>query len=335
MPLLEIKNIHKRYRMKNQNQSLINSLSGIFKKNHSNHPSLHALGGVSFEIQENESVGLVGESGCGKSTLVKAICRLTDINEGEIFLNGVDISAITPNKFGHTSHRSQIQVVFQDSHESLNPRYTAFQCIADPLKNILHIRDKTQLENKINELADMVSFPRELLHRLPHQLSGGQKARINIARAIAVSPRLLILDEPTSALDVSIQAVILKLLVKLRKELNMSYLFVSHDLNVVRMLCDKIIVMYMGKVVETGDAKTLYYKPAHPYTNALISSIPSINKTNRVILDGEISSPIDPDPNVCRFSGRCPKSVNQCQIEQPLLHEISSQHFVACHFVDP
>ena len=335
MSLLKITDLHKHYTIKKQNQSAIGMIRDIISKGKLDHSFLHALDGVGFEINENESIGLVGESGCGKSTLVKAICRLIDVSSGSIILDGTDIGSITPNKFVHTKQRAQIQVVFQDSHESLNPRYTAYQCIADPLKNILNIRDKSELDRRIFSLAEKVSFPHDLLHRLPHQLSGGQKARINIARAIAVSPKLLILDEPTSALDVSIQALILKLLVKLRKELNISYLFVSHDLNVVRMLCDRIVVMYMGKVVESGSAEDVFYDPQHPYTKALISSIPSTaskNTSDRIILNGEISSPIDPDPLVCRFFGRCPNGEDKCQQDQPLLKQISDQHYVACHY---
>ena len=332
MALLEVTDLHKHYGVKNRNVSLVQTLRELAAHRHIKRSYLHAIDGVDFHIDDNESVGLVGESGCGKSTLVKAICRLLDISSGAIVLNGRDIGSINSNRFVHTAERAQIQVVFQDSHESLNPRYTAYQCIADPLKNLLNIRKASQLNEKIHSLADQVGFPIDLLQRLPHQLSGGQKARVNIARAIAVSPKLLILDEPTSALDVSVQALILRLLVTLREELNTSYLFVSHDLNVVRMLCDRIIVMYMGKIVETGDADRLFYQPAHPYTQALISAIPSQTAGQRIILNGEIGSPIDPDPTVCRFYGRCPKADARCKQEPPPLRQISPRHSVACHF---
>ena len=332
MSLLDVTNLHKHYPVKQRTRGVFETLREFASKGRFVHAYLHAIDGVSFGIDENESVGLVGESGCGKSTLVKAICRLIDISDGAISLNGRDIGAIKSGKFVHAGERAQIQVVFQDSHESLNPRYTAYQCIADPLKNLLHIHQTSELDERIHALADKVSFPIDLLQRLPHQLSGGQKARINIARAIAVSPKLLILDEPTSALDVSIQALILRLLVKLRKELNTTYLFVSHDLNVVRMLCDRIIVMYMGKIVESGPAQDVFYQPAHPYTQALISAIPSQNASERIILSGEISSPIDPDPFVCRFYGRCPKSADKCREASPPLRQITPAHSVACHF---
>ena len=295
---------------------------------------LYAVDGVSFQVHKNESVGLVGESGCGKSTLVKALSRLSDVDGGEIHLLDENISATPAKRFVHSKLRKHIQVVFQDSHDSLNPRYSAFQCIADPLINLLAIKDSAELTQRIYDLADKVNFPRELLTRLPHQLSGGQKARVNIARAIAVAPSLLILDEPTSALDVSVQAIILKLLDSLKKELQLSYLFVSHDLNVVRMLCDRILVMYMGKIVELGDSHSLYRHSAHPYTQALISAIPAINASHsRILLSGEVGSPINPEPNVCRFYLRCPKRSELCRQKQPLLRKLSEQHYVACHHV--
>lgn len=332
MHLLEVSELHKHYPVK-QRHGFIDTVRAFASKNRAVRSHLHALDGVSFYIGENESVGLVGESGCGKSTLVKAICRLIGISSGRIELKDQDIGIVPSSRFVHSTERAQIQVVFQDSHESLNPRFSAYQCIADPLKNLLKIKTAKELKARIESLAEKVNFPVELLSRLPHQLSGGQKARVNIARAIAVEPQLLILDEPTSALDVSVQALILRLLVKLRKEFDTSYLFVSHDLNVVRMICDRIIVMYMGKIVEAGDAQTLFYEPAHPYTRALISAIPSQNPGKRIILSGEISSPIDPDPNMCRFYSRCPRRENICMEQAPVFHQISPQHSVACHFV--
>lgn len=332
MPLLEVSELHKHYPVKQQH-GFIDTVRAFANKNRILRSHLHALDGVSFYIGENESVGLVGESGCGKSTLVKAICRLIDASSGRIELNGRDIGKVPSNRFVHTPERAQIQVVFQDSHESLNPRYSAYQCIADPLKNLLKLKTPKELKTCIESLAEKVNFPIELLSRLPHQLSGGQKARVNIARAIAVGPKLLILDEPTSALDVSVQALILRLLVKLRTELDISYLFVSHDLNVVRMICERIIVMYMGKIVEAGNAQTLFYQPAHPYTQALISAIPTRKAGKRIILSGEISSPIDPDPNMCRFYSRCPRREKICLEQAPVLQQKSPQHSVACHFV--
>jgi oligopeptide/dipeptide ABC transporter ATP-binding protein len=294
---------------------------------------LHAVDKVSFEIGKGETVGLVGESGCGKSTLVRLINRLLDPTEGSIRLDGTDLAALKARSFAGNTNRARIQMVFQDAGDSLNPRFTAFHAIADPLRR-LKKSSARELAARVEALADMTGLPRELLMRFPHQLSGGQKARVGIARAIAVEPELLILDEPTAALDVSVQVVILQLLQKLRRDLGMSYLFVSHDLNVVRLLCDRVLVMYLGKIVEAGPAAELFADPKHPYTRALISAIPQADpghKTNRLRLSGEPRSPINPDPQVCRFYGRCPKGEPRCSSEMPLLREVETARHVACH----
>jgi len=334
MPLLEVTQLHKHYTLNSKRGIMRRLLTRLGKPTQSGarQNGLYALDGVDLNIERNQSVGLVGESGCGKSTLVKTLSRLMDLDAGTIVLDGKPIGDISAAKFTAAGYRADIQVVFQDSHDSLNPRYSAYQCIADPLVNLLNIKDRASLDEKVVALAGMVNFPAELLTRLPHQLSGGQKARVNIARAIAVSPKLLILDEPTSALDVSIQAVILQLLVKLRRELQISYLFVSHDLNVVRMICDRIFVMYMGKIVEYGDANTLFYSPRHPYTQALIAAIPAKNKKESVNISGEVGSPINPDPNQCRFYRRCDKREQLCKLQSPPLAEIDAGHYAACHF---
>jgi oligopeptide/dipeptide ABC transporter ATP-binding protein len=294
---------------------------------------LHAVDEVSFEIGKGETVGLVGESGCGKSTLVRLINRLLDPTEGSIRLDGTDLAALKARSFAGNANRARIQMVFQDAGDSLNPRFTAFHAIADPLRRLKKLPAR-ELAARVEALADMTGLPRELLMRFPHQLSGGQKARVGIARAIAVEPELLILDEPTAALDVSVQVVILQLLQKLKRDLGMSYLFVSHDLNVVRLLCDRVLVMYLGKIVEAGPAAELFADPKHPYTRALISAIPQADpghKTNRLRLSGEPRSPINPDPLVCRFYGRCPKSEPRCSLEMPLLREVKPARHVACH----
>ena len=218
-------------------------------------------------------------------------------------------------------------MVFQDAGDSLNPRYTAADAIADPVRRMKKMSG-ADLKRRVEALADMTGLPRELLSRFPHQLSGGQKARVGIARAIAV-------DEPTAALDVSVQVVILKLLQELKRELGMSYLFVSHDLNVVRLLCDRVLVMYLGKIVEQGPAAEIFADPRHPYTRALISAIPQADpdkRIGRLRLGGEPRSPIDPDPNVCRFYGRCPKGEPRCSSEMPLLRDAGPARQVACHF---
>jgi len=292
---------------------------------------LHAVDDVSFEIRRGESVGLVGESGCGKSTLARLLTNLIAPTAGRILFEGRDLRDLhaldSPQRFG-------IQQVFQDPTDSLNPRFSAFDAIADPLRRIKKLRGAA-LATRVGELADQVALPRALLSRFPHQLSGGQKARVGIARAIATSPALLVLDEPTSALDVSVQAVILQLLDDLRRRLGMTYLFVTHDLSVVKLLCDRVIVMYLGRVVESGPVDTVFERPAHPYTRGLLSAIPSEAGApggGRIRLDGEPKSPIDPDPNVCGLDGRCPSSTDRCRTERPALREVGAAHQAACHF---
>jgi len=292
---------------------------------------LHAVDDVNFSIRQGESVGLVGESGCGKSTLVRLITRMLDPTDGDIIYRGRNIGFIPARRFAGTQFRPKIQMVFQDPTDSLNPRHTAFDAIAEPVRRLGSVKD---LERVVAEAAKMVGLPDELLPRYPHQLSGGQKARVGIARAVVMMPDLLVLDEPTAALDVSVQATILRLLADLKRDLGMSYLFVSHDLNVVRMLCDTVIVMYLGKVVEQGPALELFQRPAHPYTRALVKAIPSIGGRpgEREVLQGEPRSPINPEPTVCRFYGRCPQQRDRCRTEAPLLREIRPGVVAACHF---
>jgi oligopeptide/dipeptide ABC transporter ATP-binding protein len=300
---------------------------------------LHAVDEVSFTIGRGETVGLVGESGCGKSTLVRLINRLLDPTSGSIRLAGTDLAGLRARAFAGNPSRARIQMVFQDAGDSLNPRYSAADAIADPIRRLKRLSG-ADLRRRVEALADMTGLPRELLTRFPHQLSGGQKARVGIARAIAVEPELLILDEPTAALDVSVQVVILKLLQQLKRELGMSYLFVSHDLNVVRLLCDRVLVMYLGKIVEEGPAAEIFADPRHPYTRALVSAIPQAapdKRVGRLRLSGEPRSPIDPDPTVCRFYGRCPRGEPRCAAEMPLLRRAGPARQVACHFatLDP
>ena len=252
-PLVEVRNLVKTYASK----------SG----------PVHAVKDLSFVIGSGESVGLVGESGCGKSTTSSMLVRLLDPTEGEILFDGKEITAVASRDFAADPRRSDIQMVFQDATESLNPRHTARQSIQEPLLRLAKLR-RRQLQPRIAELADLVGLPANLLDRFPHQLSGGQKARVGIARAIAVEPKLLILDEPTAALDVSIQAIVLNLLVDLQARLGMSYLFVSHDLQVVRLLCDRILVMKGGEIIEQGPAEQVMDRPQHPYTQALIAAAP-------------------------------------------------------------
>jgi peptide/nickel transport system ATP-binding protein len=235
---------------------------------------VHAVNGVSFEIAAGETLGLVGESGCGKSTTSTMVMRLIDKSDGVIMFDGQDIGAIPAKQFARLPLRKRIQMVFQDPTDSLNPRFTAARAIADPILRLGNLKGRDAVRTRCEELARQVGLPIELLDRFPHQLSGGQKARVGIARAIALNPKLVILDEPTAALDVSVQAVVLNLLSDLKQSLGMSYLFVSHDLNVVRLLCDRVIVMQTGKIVEQGTADRVLGDPQNAYTRELLTAIP-------------------------------------------------------------
>ncbi len=295
---------------------------------------LHAVDDVSLHIAPGESLGLVGESGCGKSTLVRLLARLIDPSEGRIVFNGEDLATLPARAFARMPQRAAVQMVFQDPTDSLNPRYTARDTIREPCR-LLAGMDAAAADARVDEVATQVGLPLALLSRFPHQLSGGQKARVGIARALASGPKLLILDEPTAALDVSVQAVVLQLLDRLRRELGLSTLFVSHDLNVVRLLTDRVAVMYLGKIVEMGPSQQVFAHPAHPYTQALVSAIPGHGP--RIRLDGEVQSPINPAPQVCRFASRCPSAQDRCLREAPPLQGPSSlplpaAHLAACHF---
>jgi oligopeptide/dipeptide ABC transporter ATP-binding protein len=298
-------------------------------------PKVYAVDDVSFVINKGETVGLVGESGCGKSTLVRALTRLIDVSEGVITLGERNVSGKAARAFARDHDRARIQMVFQDAGESINPRFTAFEAIADPLRRLRRLRGKA-LAAKVETVASQCGLPLQFLSRYPHQLSGGQRARVGIARAIAVGPDLLVLDEPTAALDVSVQVVILKLLQQLKQDFGMSYLFVSHDLSVVRLLCDRVLVMYLGKIVESGVAREVFEHPLHPYTRALVAAVPRLHHgdgSEHLRLSGEPRSPIDPDPNVCRFYGRCPRGTEACKTTMPALRHFG-ERMVACHFAE-
>jgi oligopeptide/dipeptide ABC transporter ATP-binding protein len=308
------------------------SVKGLGKRYPTAGGTLHAVDDVALSIAKGRSLGLVGESGCGKSTLVRLVSRLIDPSEGSISLSGSEIADVPARRFGTRPERARIQVVFQDPSDSLNPQFRVFDSIADPLRRLGRLRGRDAIAEKVNATAANVGLPPELLMRYPHQLSGGQKARVGIARAIVVEPDVLILDEPTSALDVSVQVVILHLLADLRQRLNMTYLFVSHDLNVVRLVCDDVAVMYLGRIVEVAPVDRIFTEPAHPYTRALLSAIPGGPIAERIRLHGEPRSPIDPDPNTCRFLGRCPKGADLCGQKGPHLAEVAPGQLVACHF---
>ncbi|MBI4240394.1 MAG: ABC transporter ATP-binding protein [Candidatus Rokubacteria bacterium] len=298
---------------------------------------LHAVDGVSLSVMPGECVGLVGESGCGKSTLVRLIARLLDPTGGRIVFDGRDIGTVPAWRFARAAERAWIQMVFQDPVDSLNPRFTAFDTIADPLRRLGVAPERPRLRDRVWEAADLVGLSRELLGRFPHQLSGGQQQRVAIARAIAVRPRLLLLDEPTSALDVSVQVVILHLLADLQQKLGMTYLFVSHDLNLVRLLSNRVLVMYCGRIVEAGPAEAVFNRPDHPYTRALLSAVPVVDpgeRRPRIRLAGEPRSPVEPPATVCRFYGRCPEGFERCEREMPALRPIDRDHQVACHLFE-
>ena len=296
-------------------------------------PQVHAVDDVSLSIARGEALGLVGESGCGKSTLVRMLARLLDPSDGIIRFNGRELSLTPARGFARDPDRARIQVVFQDAGESINPRFTAADAIADPLRRLRGLRG-AELAAKVEESARLCGLEPALLGRFPHQLSGGQRARVGIARAVAPRPDLLILDEPTAALDVSVQVTVLKLLAELRATLGMAYVFVSHDLNVIRLLCDRVLVMYLGRVVESGPAQLVFDHPLHPYTRSLIAAVPRLDGRRADVPppSGEPRSPVDPDPNACRFYGRCPSGTDLCGQQMPPLRKFADGREAACHY---
>ncbi|MBG9446696.1 ABC transporter ATP-binding protein [Cytobacillus firmus] len=292
-----------------------------------------AVDDISFELFEGETLSIVGESGCGKSTTGRAILRLDEPTDGKVLYMGKDI--LTLNKKDMRKLRGDLQVIFQDPFASLNPRQTVKQILNEAMA-IQNVVEKSKRQERMLELLGYVGLPPEALDRYPHEFSGGQRQRIGIARALAVNPKLIICDEAVSALDVSIQAQILNLLKKLQKQFKLTFLFISHDLSVVRHISDRVMVMYLGKVVEIAEKKEMFDSPLHPYTKALLSSIPVPDPTfkrDRVILKGDVPSPIDP-PGGCRFHTRCPFAAEKCKQEEPPLRELVNNHFVSCHFAE-
>ena len=291
---------------------------------------VHAVDDVSFTLEAGKTLGVVGESGCGKSTLGRTIIRLQEPTSGSVFFDGKDVSKL--NRQGLWEQRRQMQMIFQDPFSSLNPRMTISQAIEEPLALYKICPDRTSRQKRVAELLDTVGLARRLYNTYPHELDGGRRQRIGIARALALNPRFIVCDEPVSALDVSIQAQILNLMQDLQKEFHLTYMFITHDLSVVYHISDEIMVMYLGQVIEKAPAEKLFANPVHPYTQALLSAIPvpSLHdRRERVLMTGELTSPIDP-PAECRFSNRCRFATDHCREAEPQLLEVEPGHFVSC-----
>ena len=293
---------------------------------------LHAVDDVSFTIERGKTLGIVGESGCGKSTTGRAILRLVEPTDGQVLFNGVDITALSARKMQEMRH--QMQIIFQDPFSSLDPRKTVSQTIAEPIIENKILKDKKAINERVKELMETVGLAERLVNTYPHELDGGRRQRIGIARALAMEPQFIVCDEPVSALDVSIQAQILNLLQDLKEQMGLTFIFITHDLSVVNHFADEIAVMYLGQLIEKAPTEELFNHPVHPYTRALLSAIPipevGIERPQRILLRGEISSPIDP-PDECRFAKRCIYTCEKCHGSCPGLIEITKGHFVACH----
>jgi len=295
-----------------------------------------AVDGVTLDISPGETLGLVGESGCGKSTLGRAILRLTEPTGGHILFRGNDLAQLS--KATMREQRRHLQIIFQDPYASLNPRMTISQIIGEPLATFQLAKGRAK-EERVQELMEMVGLSARFRKRYPHEFSGGQRQRIGIARALAVDPAFIVADEPISALDVSIQAQIMNLLDRLRRQKNLTYLFISHDLRAIQHVSDRVAVMYLGKIVELADGKAVYKNPLMPYTKALISAVPVPDpkaeaKRRRIVLEGDVPSPINP-PRGCRFHTRCPYAIDVCREIEPQLVQIKPNHFAACIRISP
>ena len=322
--LLEVKNLKKYFNLR----------SGFLSQRFSG--SVKAIDGISFFISKGETFGLVGESGCGKSTTARVILRLTNPTEGEVIYNNISIFKISSREMFKV--RREIQIIFQDPYASLSPRMTAGDIISEPFE-IHNIGDRQERIKKVKDLLKVVGLNPEHINRYPHEFSGGQRQRIGIARALALTPKIILCDEPVSALDVSVQAQILNLMSSLQKEFDLTYLFIAHDLSVVKHVSDRIGVMYLGKIVEVAKSEDLYKKPLHPYTMGLLSAVPIPDpqlerQRKRIILQGDVPSPINP-PSGCRFHPRCPNAQEICSVEEPQLKNYSEdteEHLAACFF---
>jgi len=319
--LLEVKNLKKYFPVK----------AGIFKKTVAH---VKAVDDISFAVKEGETLGLVGESGCGKSTTGRTILRLLKATAGEVIFEGKSVMDL--DKKAMRAIRRDMQIIFQDPYASLNPRMTVADIVGEPLDIHKLAKNKKERNEKVREILENVGLGAEYMHRYPHEFSGGQRQRIGVARALAVDPKLIIADEPVSALDVSVQAQVVNLLQDLQKEYGLTYLFIAHDLSVVKHISDRVAVMYLGKIVELTDKHELYSNPKHPYTQSLLSAIPEADpkkKKNRIVLEGDVPSPVDP-PSGCRFHPRCPKAFEPCSVKEPEFKEYGDGHFAACHLLD-
>lgn len=318
LPLLVTKNLKKHFPIK---AGILQRTVGYVK----------AVDGISFHINKGETFGLVGESGCGKSTAGRTIIALYEPTSGQVLFNGKEISKAKNSELADV--RRNMQMIFQDPYASLNPRKTVNTILEQPFI-VQNLYSKKERQEKIDWLLDRVGLDPAMRNRYPHEFSGGQRQRIGIARALALSPKMIIADEPVSALDVSIQAQVLNLLEDLQDELDLTYLFISHDLSVVRHICDRIGVMYLGQMVEIATKEDLYEDPLHPYTQALLSAIPrsspQTERRERIILEGDVPDPSDP-PRGCVFHTRCPAAMDHCKTEAPILREVKDNHYVSCH----
>jgi peptide/nickel transport system ATP-binding protein/oligopeptide transport system ATP-binding protein len=317
-PLLEVKDLKKHYPIR---KGLFGRVSG----------QVHAVDGVSFTIGEGETLGLVGESGCGKSTVGRTVLKLIDPTSGEVSWRGQRIDGLS--RADMRPFRQEIQAVFQDPYSSLNPRMRAIDIVSEPLINFEKF-SKSEGRDQVAYLFEKVGLRPDQMIRFPHEFSGGQRQRLGIARALSVKPRLIMCDEPVSALDVSVQAQVINLLIDLQKEFGLSYLFVAHDLAVVRHISHRVAVMYLGRIVELSDTRELFDRPKHPYTEALLSAVPIPDPTlkrKQIVLQGDVPSPIN-RPSGCHFHTRCPYVQDRCRKEEPVTRELSPGHIVACHF---